>query len=147
MKVTRRQMLMYSALGLGVAARPAIALAADNTFDWKTVCRRWMRVLLPDDEKGPGADCPAVWERIERLMASDPEVKSWWFQGLAALAQQGVPQTPADLDKLLDRRTPLGRFLAYFQHFLLDSYYGAAVGWAEFGLTAPPQPRGFHIKG
>jgi len=137
MKLTRRQCLYYGA-GLVLAAISPVYGGVQEEEEWRTLCRRWMQVLLPDDEHGPGANTPAVWSRLEARMDSDPAVKRWLLMGFGVLANTGIPKDDHQLNKLLSEGTPLARFLNLLRIELIESYYATESGWRDLGFRSPP---------
>jgi hypothetical protein len=146
MRISRRRLLgsMLSGLCLNTSA-VALGVPGDNVDDWEATCTQWMRVLIPVDEHGAGADSPETWARIHQLIEESEELGSTLKQGFTLLKQQPFPENPEELSALLLLRSDEGRFLRYFFDLLADIYYGSGSGWHDLGLESPPQPHGFHL--
>lgn len=137
--VTRRQAL--GVFGLLMAASCLSRRKGEDT-QWEETCRQWMRVILPADASGPGADCPAVWKELHRRLDADEVLREKVVSGLASPAWAQVPDAEA-LDVLFNAETEDGRFLNAFRDLLVTAYYSCATGWQDLGFSAPPQPGGF----
>ena len=138
--VTRRQAL--GILGLLMAAACLRRSEADSRNDWEDTCRRWMKVILPEDLSGPGADCPAVWKEFHHRLDADEVPREKIISGLALPALAQVPD-PRAIDALFESDTEEGRFLNSFRDLVVTTYYSCEAGWKDLGFTAPPQPGGY----
>ena len=144
MMISRRRLLGSILSGLCLNKRSfAIGAPGDNADDWQTTCTQWMRILIPADEHGAGAESPATWARIHQLILESKEQGSILEQGFILLKQEPLPENSEGMSALLLQRSDEGRFLRYFFDLLADIYYGSASGWHDLGLESPPQPRGF----
>jgi hypothetical protein len=99
-----------------------------------------MHVLLPDDERGSGADSPSVWSRLEKRMDANPSLKRWLMMGFKTLGNTKVPKDERELDALLGENTPLTRFIDFLRIELIEDYYGTESGWRDLGFLSTPLP-------
>ena len=144
MKITRRKFIIYTVLGLSAKSLyPSVSNAAD--LDWKGTCRIWMRVLLPPDEYGPGADTPIVWDLLEKMMEDNKKAKQWVVMGLNRLSKQNTPKTKNALLKMQKTGQPYSAIIKYLHKIFVEYYYASPQGWKELQIFSPPQPKGFTL--
>jgi len=110
--------------------------------NWRGECRRWLRVLIPADEYGEGADTPEVWHVLEELVG-DSKFARGFFSGMELLSYLEVPKNEDTLTKLMASGTVQAKFLNAFLEIVIEAYYGAEVGWQGLGIDNPPQPLGY----
>jgi hypothetical protein len=140
--LTRRKLLECAALG-------AVCIVADRVhaqekIDWQKIIKQWMLVLLPADKNGLSGDCLDVWRNIQTLM-QDSEFAQGFFGGVEAINTLPLPTNNTELTSLLKKDDPRSKFLNAFLEILIESFYGAAVGWSDLAITQPPQPLGYFI--
>lgn len=151
MIVDRRKLLRLVSSGLALAASSAspafYAVAAANDVkqnDWKITCKTWLNILMPPDTFGAGADSPEVWENINQLV-EDKNFREGFISGMEILAQLVVPPNDSALTELMSQDTPISQFLNAFFEIVIESYYGAKIGWKDIGVMNAPQPFGYTI--
>lgn len=146
MIIQRRNLLLLSSLGaLTVKLSPSsFAKSNAETFDWKPVCKRWFNILMPADDRGPGADSNEVWKYLVALMQQE-EFKQGILFGFEMLDQLDEPKNDEALTALLLEDAPISKFLNAFFEIIVEAYYGSKEGWLDLGLKNPPQPLGFTI--
>ncbi len=147
MILTRRTFIKNSAVVSLSVIMPKIALATIQESGWKKICKQWMALLLPPDEYGPGADSPVIWKSLLELIDNKPETLQWFKLGFRRLERIGLPKTNEQLSEMLQQNRPYSKFLWYIKRLFVEYYYATEVGWRELGMTEPPQPTGFKIKG
>jgi hypothetical protein len=140
MKLTRRKCLFLGAGFVFLAISPVYGGMQEEEL-WRTLCRKWMHVLVPTDEHGPGADTPDVWLRLEAHMDSDPAVKRSMLMGFRALAEIAVPDdNGGQLNALLGGGAPVASSVKWLRYELIENYYGTECGWRDLGFKTPPLP-------
>jgi len=141
--ITRRQLLRLSSCGLALATLP-IATQASSAKSWQNTCKTWLKVLMPADEFGAGADSDPVWQSLSKLM-EDEDFNAGIVAGFDALGHLVPPPHDRSLTRLMSQGTPVSQFLNAFFEIVIESYYGSKTGWTDIGVPNPPQPLGYRI--
>ncbi len=139
--VDKNRRLLLCSLALLAEVPHAYAGTASfiNDVNWRVECRRWMHVLIPEDETGPGADTPDVWRALDTLLTNIRFKKSF-FSGLSGLKNLQISTEEKELSSFMGSDTAHAKFINAFFVILIEAYYGAEVGWKTLGLSDPPQP-------
>lgn len=143
MNMARRQFILLSTCA-PLMIMPGVSVSQE--MDWRNVCRSWMYVLLPDDERGHGANVKDVWMRIEQIMSQGGMLSSWLKNGLEMLAEISIPNDSEQIEVMLSDRSNVSEFLRGFQEILIESYYTSVTGWQDIGFESPALPGGFPLK-
>lgn len=140
--ISRRYFLQLAITG---ATCTAPCASAETPFDWRAVSESWFELLMPPLGDHQSEAYRLINTEIERLM-EDPNFREGFLTGLKILKEMPRPSHDESLKALLNSDQPIAHFLRAILDVLLETYYGAALGYRDIQIVNPPQPVGYALR-